>query len=683
MKMSKKNINNKNKIIENLIQQGLLLHKQGKFDSAKEIYAKILKISSGNFEALHLLGVLEIQLKNYLKSIEYFSSALTINPNNPMCYANLGIAQRNLHKLQEAITSYNHAIQLQPNYAEAYSNRGNIFKELNRPVEALLDYDRAIQLKPKYAEAYYNRALILKEQNQLNEALLDYDRAIQLKPNYAEAYYNKALIFYELARLNEAKAAINNALEINLNCLKLRWAIPFLALPPIYIEIQDIAESLTKFSEELEKLADWLTSNSYDDDPTAVGSLLPFYLAYQEINNRELLIQYGNLVNKIMLNWQTNHNLFPKINSKEGKIKLGIVGEQIRNHSVWNAITKGIIINLDSSKFEIHIFHLGSAYDRETEIAKLNCESYICNQPSLSEWVKEIIEKQIEVLLYPEIGMHGLTTQLAGLRLAPVQIVSWGHPETSGLPTIDFYLSGELYETENSEQAYSEKLVKLPNLGCTYYPIKVAHEKFDFGKYRIDKNNPILICPGTLFKYLPVNDWIWVEISKRISNCNIVFFEMQEHWTKLFRHRLEKLFIKNNLDINKFIRFLPRLNPSEFYGLLKESNVFLDTLGFSGFNTAIQAIDCELPIVTREAKFMRGRLAGGILRRMELNELIAENDAEYIDLAVRIARDQIFQNEIRQKISRQKHLVYEDREVSYALESFLLNVTRGIPHKSN
>jgi predicted O-linked N-acetylglucosamine transferase (SPINDLY family) len=79
----------------------------------------------------------------------------------------------------------------------------------------------------------------------------------------------------------------------------------------------------------------------------------------------------------------------------------------------------------------------------------------------------------------------------------------------------------------------------------------------------------------------------------------------------------------NFTDYGVFIPWQPR--PS-FYGLMKRATVFLDTIGFSGFNTAMQAVDCGLPIVTREGRFMRGRLASGILKRIGLHELIAASD---------------------------------------------------------
>ena len=117
--------------------------------------------------------------------------------------------------------------------------------------------------------------------------------------------------------------------------------------------------------------------------------------------------------------------------------------------------------------------------------------------------------------------------------------------------------------------------------------------------------------------------------------------------------------------------FIPWLAPALFYGLMKRASVYLDTIGFSGFNTAIQAVDCGLPIVTREGKFMRGRFASGILKRIGLPHLVASSEAAYIEIAVRLARDHSYRSTVRDAMALSRHLLYRDIEVIRATENFL------------
>jgi predicted O-linked N-acetylglucosamine transferase (SPINDLY family) len=109
---------------------------------------------------------------------------------------------------------------------------------------------------------------------------------------------------------------------------------------------------------------------------------------------------------------------------------------------------------------------------------------------------------------------------------------------------------------------------------------------------------------------------------------------------------------------------------------MKYADVFLDTIGFSGFNTAMQAMECSLPVVTREGRFMRGRLASGILRRTGLTELIAENESDYVTIVVRLVKDADYRRQIRHRIESTRHTLSGDLAPVRALENFLINVAK-------
>jgi protein O-GlcNAc transferase len=102
-----------------------------------------------------------------------------------------------------------------------------------------------------------------------------------------------------------------------------------------------------------------------------------------------------------------------------------------------------------------------------------------------------------------------------------------------------------------------------------------------------------------------------------------------------------------------------------------------DTIGFSGFNTAIQAVECDLPVVAHQGRFMRGRLAAGSLARMGLTELVARTDAEYVDLAVRLGQDITYRAAIRERIGQARHVLFNDMAPVQALETLLIERTRG------
>ena len=81
---------------------------------------------------------------------------------------------------------------------------------------------------------------------------------------------------------------------------------------------------------------------------------------------------------------------------------------------------------------------------------------------------QQILGDQLDALVFPELGMHGETFSLASLRLAPVQVAGWGHPTTTGLPNVDYFVSSAPMEPEEGERHYRERLVLLPGLGTSY-----------------------------------------------------------------------------------------------------------------------------------------------------------------------------------------------------------------------
>jgi predicted O-linked N-acetylglucosamine transferase (SPINDLY family) len=140
------------------------------------------------------------------------------------------------------------------------------------------------------------------------------------------------------------------------------------------------------------------------------------------------------------------------------------------------------------------------------------------------------------------------------------------------------------------------------------------------------------------------------------------------------RRRLEVAFTRSGLDFNEFVTFIPWQSRPKFYGWLKRADVFLDTIGFSGFNTAMQGVECAAPIVTKDGRFMRGRLASGVLKRMGVQELVAQSDEDYIALAVRLAKDTDYRSHIRDRIEKSRSVLFEDIAPIRALEDFISKV---------
>ena len=278
-------------------------------------------------------------------------------------------------------------------------------------------------------------------------------------------------------------------------------------------------------------------------------------------------------------------------------------------------------------------------------------------------------------MIYPAIGMDHLSYQLAALRLAPVQATSWGHPETTGLPTMDYYLSGDAFEPSNAQMNYSEKLVRLPDFGAFVEPLKPKIRDANLSLLGLPKDVPLLLCAGAPFKYMPAQDWVWLQIAKGVhEQCRgkLVFFTSSRGSIYLaLLARLRKFFAAADVDFDECVCVVPLLERARFFSLLQQSTLMLDTLGFSGFNTALQGLECGLPVLAYEGQFMRGRLASALLRKIDLPELVATSHHDFVQKAIELAADGKRLKKLRSAISKRVKILFRDDASVLALENFL------------
>lgn len=547
-----------------------------------------------------------------------------------------------------------------------------------RLAEAEILYRKILAVEPAQADALHLLGVIAKHHGQLDEAIAYYRRALALKPDFAAVHGNLGNALRDRGDQEAALACYREALALDPDFAEARWCLALAQVPAVHAPHQDPQACREAFARELDALPEWFRVRDVMVGFRAVGTLQPFNLAYREENNRELLGRYGALVCQLMARWQALQGYRPADLQATGRIRVGIVSQHIRSHSVWHALVKGWVRHLDRSRIDLHVFCLNATHDAETALAQEDGLTFVTGPVSPAGWAEAILAHRIEVLIYPEVGMDPLTVKLASLRLAPVQMAAWGHPETTGLPTIDHYLSAEDLEGDDAQACYTEHLVKLPHLGCSYQAAAIRPVAPDWAQLGLDPQTPLLLCPGSPYKYAPTHDRVWVEIAKRTGNSRLVFFTpvRQASLAERLRQRLADAFAQGGLIFDDHAVFIPWLDAPRFYGLMQHATAFLDTIGFSGFNTAMQAMECGLPVVTREGRFMRGRLASGILRRMGLPELVTNSEEDYVALAVRLVADGEYRASLQQRIVALRPQLFGDLAPIRALEEVLTGLCR-------
>ena len=201
---------------------------------------------------------------------------------------------------------------------------------------------------------------------------------------------------------------------------------------------------------------------------------------------------------------------------------------------------------------------------------------------------------------------------------------------------MDYFLSGELIEPAGGHEHYSEKLVKLPNVGFHYEPPEFELAAVTRDELGLRPAATVYWCAQSLFKYLPQHDDVFVRIAKELGDCQFVFIRhFGKDVTELFQQRLDRAFAAAGLKAEDHCVFLQSMEMSRFAAASAQCDVMLDSVGWSGGNTTLEALAQDLPVVTCQGTLMRGRVSAGILRMMGMPEAIAGGTEDYVALAIR------------------------------------------------
>jgi tetratricopeptide (TPR) repeat protein len=201
--------------IKKLLEKSLTYCKQGQLLEAKTIYHELLNIVPSHPDVLSNLGVIEMQIGDIYKGINYLEKSLEVNPRQPKAISNLGNGFLELNKNAEAINCYDLAIKLDHKLPEPYYNKARALKAITKYSEAIFNYQQAIKLNPYYFEALVNLGFLYYELKEFTKALDQYNSALSLNPQSSEAFYNRGIVYEKLGHPEKALSDYDSATKIN------------------------------------------------------------------------------------------------------------------------------------------------------------------------------------------------------------------------------------------------------------------------------------------------------------------------------------------------------------------------------------------------------------------------------------------------------------------------------------
>lgn len=699
-------------MIEQLFTRATELFRARDAAGAERLLRQVLVRAPDHAPSLGLLGLIAGRDGRDAECIALLECAVAGGSLDeaPVSAVWLGAAHARAGRPAEAETAYRRALALNPAYAEARLRLGLLLHEQGRPAEASAELEAAACAAPALAEqpfflanlavaknaegrfaeaeAFSRRALAvqedpatlntlgvaLKAQGRLDEAAAALERATALAPDPTQALYNLAAVRKDQGRTDEAVDQLRRTVERAPGLAAARFALVMAHLPPLYEDEPEIERRRADYAEALDALVAHAEAAGFAALAPGVGAAQPFQLAYQGRNDIELQRRYGALACRAMAEAYPLDVDLAGPPAPGERVRVGIVCGQLRDHSVWRLPTRGWVEGLDRSRFALIGYHTGGLRDAETDRAERLFDRFVQGPLAFEAWRARILADGPHVLIYPEVGMDPMAARLAALRLARLQYASWGHPSTTGYPTIDAFLSSAAMEPEDGADHYTERLVRLPGLSTTVGLPPAAGPTPSRASLGLPDAAVVYWSGQSLSKYLPRHDAAFAAIAARVPGCRFVFVEAPggPGLADRFRARLARAFAAQGLDAETACVWLPRLTSEAYRAAMGAADVALDSLGWSGCNTLVEALALALPVVTLPGDSLRARHGAALLAQLGLTHRVCAAEADYVELAVRLGLDpavrDAFRREIRESLPR-----LADRAAVWALEEQMIS----------
>jgi len=668
-------------------------HQKGDLPMAINLYKEALRVIPKQGDALHFLGIAYCTSGNYSQGSAYLEKAAEALPENPVILTNLSNAYLSVNEYAKALPLLQKSVQLKPDFDEAWHKLANALKALNRTEEAIQAYQKTIELNPKHFNAFYNLGNTLMAQGNYKSAITEYEKSISINPNYAPAHNNLGIVLLEWDRAEEAEEHYLKAIQLQAGYIEAvknlaqlyskmgreaeanQWNAELFRLNPdnkqLRFELETkapiIPESNSAIDAYRQRLLSILDKADRKDfvnvELLVENACYPSSeLIYQGRQDKVIKEKYNNLFKNIPKARVTHTTTKPHV----GFVVTG------GHEGVFLKCMRGILNHINTDKLDVSVVCSLPNGEKIIAPALTNSAIRFVNMPSkFSAALQLLVDSKFDILHYWEIGTDATNYFLALCKPAKIQVTSWGWPITSGLSTVDYFISQKQLEIEDAQEQYTEKLVLLNKLPVYYYRLPVPASPKPLSFYELPENKRLYLCQQNLRKVHPDFDVVVTLLLEKDKEGLVLFIkDKQEQITKKLQKRLAAAVGAN---FNRVV-FLERMPEEDYLGLLTHCSVVLDTFYYGGgANTIYDAFAAQIPVITLEGYRHSARFAAAALKRLKLDDTITYTVAEYVDKAIEVASNPQMRQAIVQKIKNGGAVIFEDLEAVWELEEFLLS----------
>jgi predicted O-linked N-acetylglucosamine transferase (SPINDLY family) len=383
------------------------------------------------------------------------------------------------------------------------------------------------------------------------------------------------------------------------------------------------------------------------------------------------------------------------------KIQLGIASGFLSPKSSVAADFSGMLQRLDRSIFKITYLHFCSktscatddfvlAHSEDTILTFQWTQLDTMNGAWTLRFLKDVEALKLDILLYLDLTMSPHATRVAMARLAPVQATTHGHPMTSGISSIDYYISWGAAELPDAQTHYVEKLILL-NASVPHQYYEKRHD--DSGKSVVNGGMFKVLARRNshAFKSIP-DDGNWYTCMQKPHKlmpdmdkllCGILRGDplgrilLHKHDNDSVNRLLLSRLSETGCDLNR-IHLLPEQPHHALLALYMISTVILDSYPAGGCTTTREVLELGKAVVTLPARLLGGRWSLAYYRILENEELnshvVALNEDDYIQKALNLGTNQTLRQNVESLIAENLHKLYHQDSAVKSWETVLLDI---------